>query len=156
MKIDPRSHSPIYLQIVDGIRTAVAAGVYLPGGAIPTLKAMSLEAHVNPNTVQKAYDELVREGVIYSQRGKGLFVAEDGKAAAQSSAQTAVERALSEVVRVGREQESQESVQRDAGQAFARSGGLPRAGDACTRRADGWAGPDGARGVSGRCAPDRL
>ena len=101
-KIDTRSHIPIYLQIVDGIRTAVAAGVYLPGEAIPTLKAMSLEAHVNPNTVQKAYDELPREGVIYSQRGKGLFVAEDGKAAAQSSAQAAVQRIFSEGVRSGR------------------------------------------------------
>ena len=102
VKIDTRSHIPIYLQIVDGIRVAVAAGVYLPGEAIPTLKAMSLEVHVNPNTVQKAYDELAREGVIYSQRGKGLFVAEDGKAAAQSSARETVQRAFSEGVRSGR------------------------------------------------------
>ena len=101
-KIDPRSHIPIYLQIVDEIRTAVAAGVYLPGEAIPTLKAMSLEAHVNPNTVQKAYDELAREGVIYSQRGKGLFVAENGKASAQASARQAVHRGLSEGIRSGR------------------------------------------------------
>ena len=102
MEIDPRSHVPIYLQIVDGIRTAVAAGVFLPGEAIPTLKAMSLRAHVNPNTVQKAYDELAREGVIYSQRGKGLFVAENGKAAAQASASEAVKRTFREGVRSGR------------------------------------------------------
>lgn len=102
LRIDPRSHIPIYLQIVDGIRTAVAAGVFLPGEAIPTLKAMSLKAHVNPNTVQKAYDELAREGVIYSQRGKGLFVAENGKAAAQTSAREAVQRAFLEGVRSGR------------------------------------------------------
>lgn len=102
VKINPRSHIPIYMQIVDGIRTAVAAGVFLPGEAIPTLKAMSLKAHVNPNTVQKAYDELAREGVIYSQRGKGLFVAENGKTAAQASARAAVQRAVSEGVRSGR------------------------------------------------------
>ncbi len=101
-KIDPRSHIPIYLQIVDEIRTAVAAGVYLPGEAIPTLKAMSLETHVNPNTVQKAYDELAREGVIYSQRGKGLFVAENGKASAQASARQAVHRGLRDGIRSGR------------------------------------------------------
>ena len=63
---------------------------------------MSLEAHVNPNTVQKAYDELAREGVIYSQRGKGLFVAEKGKAAAQASARETVQRAFGEGVRNGR------------------------------------------------------
>lgn len=99
MEIDPRSHVPIYLQIADGIREAVAAGVYLPGEAIPSLKAMSLEAQVNPNTVQKAYDELAREGLIYSQRGKGLFVAEQGKASAKTSAQQSVQRTFREGIR---------------------------------------------------------
>ena len=102
MKIDPRSHIPIYLQIVDGIRTAVAAGVFLPGEAIPTLKAMSLEAHVNPNTVQKAYDELAREGLIYTQRGKGLFVAEQGNTSAKTTAQQSVQRTFQEGIRAAR------------------------------------------------------
>ncbi len=102
MKIDPRSHIPIYLQIADGIRDAVAAGVYLPGEAIPSLNAMSLQVQVNPNTVQKAYDELAREGVIYAQRGKGLFVAEQGKTSARTSARQAVQRAFREGIRSGR------------------------------------------------------
>ena len=102
MEIDPRSHIPIYLQIADGIREAVASGVYLPGEAIPSLKAMSLDAQVNPNTVQKAYDELAREGLIYSQRGKGLFVAEQGKASAKTSAQQSVQRAFHDGIRAAR------------------------------------------------------
>lgn len=102
MKIDPRSHIPIYLQIADGIRDAVAAGVYLPGEAIPSLNAMSLQVQVNPNTVQKAYDELAREGLIYAQRGKGLFVAEQGKTSARTSARQAVQRAFREGIRGGR------------------------------------------------------
>ena len=60
------------------IRAAVAAGVYRPGEVLPSLRAMATEVHVNPNTVQRAYDELEREGLIYSQRGRGLFVAERG------------------------------------------------------------------------------
>jgi len=100
--INPRSHIPIYLQIADGIREAVAAGVYLPCEALPSLKAMSLEAQVNPNTVQKAYDELAREGLIYSQRGKGLFVSERGKAVARRSAVEAVTRGFRDGVRSGR------------------------------------------------------
>lgn len=60
MKIDPRSHIPIYLQIADGIRDAVAAGVYLPGETLPSLRALSLEVQANPNTVQKAYDEFTK------------------------------------------------------------------------------------------------
>ena len=78
MKIDPRSHVPIYLQIADEIRAAVAAGIYRPGEALPSLRAAAVEIQVNPNTVQRAYDELEREGLIYSQRGRGLFVCEKG------------------------------------------------------------------------------
>ncbi len=99
MHIDPASHVPIYLQIADGVRAAVAAGVYRPGDVLPSLRAMAVQVHVNPNTVQRAYDELEREGLIYSQRGRGLFVAERGTASAQSLAGDGVRRALDEAIR---------------------------------------------------------
>ena len=101
MKIDPGSHVPIYLQIAEGVRAAVAAGVYRPGEALPSLRAMAIELQVNPNTVQRAYDELEREGLIYSQRGRGLFVAERGTASAQSRTRDGVRRAFDEAVRAG-------------------------------------------------------
>jgi GntR family transcriptional regulator len=101
MNIDPSSHVPIYLQIADAVRAAVAAGVYRPGEALPSLRAMAIEIHVNPNTVQRAYDELEREGLIYSQRGRGLYVAERGAASAQSIAGDGVRRALDEAIRAG-------------------------------------------------------
>jgi GntR family transcriptional regulator len=101
MNIDPSSHVPIYLQIADAVRAAVAAGVYRPGEALPSLRAMAIQVHVNPNTVQRAYDELEREGLIYSQRGRGLFVAERGTASAQSMAGDGVRRALDEAIRAG-------------------------------------------------------
>jgi GntR family transcriptional regulator len=99
MRIDPRSHVPIYLQIADEIRAAVAAGVYRPGESIPSLRAMSVEIQVNPNTVQRAYDELEREGLVYSQRGKGMFIADKGTASAQLTAGDGVRRAFDEAVR---------------------------------------------------------
>jgi len=101
VQIDPGSHVPIYLQIADGIRAAVAAGVYRAGEVLPSLRAMATEIHVNPNTVQRAYDELERAGLVYSQRGKGLFVAETGAAFAQSLAGDGVRRALDEAIRAG-------------------------------------------------------
>lgn len=101
MKIDPRSHIPIYLQIADGIREAVAAGVYASGELLPSLRALALDVQVNPNTVQRAYDELARDGLIYAQRGKGLFVAEQGKADARSRAQQTVRRSFDQGVRAG-------------------------------------------------------
>jgi GntR family transcriptional regulator len=99
MQIDPGSHVPIYLQIADGIRAAVAAGVYRPGEMLPSLRAMAIQVQVNPNTVQRAYDELEREGLIYSQRGRGLFVAEQGTASAQSITGDGVRRAFDEALR---------------------------------------------------------
>ncbi len=102
MQIDPGSHIPIYLQIADGIRAAIAAGVYRSGEVLPSLRVMATELHVNPNTVQRAYDELERAGVIYSQRGRGLFVAERGTAFAQSLAGDSVRRAFHEAIRIGR------------------------------------------------------
>lgn len=101
MRIDPNSHVPIYLQIAEGVRAAVAAGVYRPGEALPSLRALAIAVQVNPNTVQRAYDELEREGLIYSQRGKGLFVADQGTASAQSWAEDGVRRAFDEGIRAG-------------------------------------------------------
>ena len=102
MNIDTRSHVPIYLQIAEGIREAVAAGIYRPGESLPSLRALALDVQVNPNTVQKAYDELAREGLIYAQRGRGLFVAEEGTASAQTRAQQVVRRAFEQGIRRGR------------------------------------------------------
>jgi GntR family transcriptional regulator len=102
VKIDPRSHVPIYLQIAEGIRAAVAAGLYRPGEGRPSLRALAIEIQVNPNTVQRAYDELEREGLVYSRRGKGLYVAEQGTTSAQTRTQQSVRRAFDEAVRAGR------------------------------------------------------
>ncbi len=102
MRIDPGSHVPIYLQIAKEIRAAVAAGVYRAGEILPSLRNMALQLQVNPNTVQRAYDELEREGLIYAQRGRGLFVADQGAASAQCQALDAVRKAFEEAVRTGR------------------------------------------------------
>jgi GntR family transcriptional regulator len=102
VEIDPRSHVPIYLQIADGIRDAVAAGVFLPGEPLPSLRVLALQVQANPNTVQKAYDELAREGLIYTQRGKGLFVADRGKTSAKTSAKQSVGRIFQDGIRAAR------------------------------------------------------
>jgi len=101
MQVDPGSHVPIYLQIAAAVRAAVAAGVYRPGEPLPSLRAMALQVQVNPNTVQRAYDELEREGLIYSQRGKGLFVADQGMVSAQGQALDVVRKAFEDGVRAG-------------------------------------------------------
>lgn len=121
MKIDPRNHVPIYLQIADGIREAVASGVYRPNEALPSLRALALEVQVNPNTVQKAYDALARDGLIYSRRGRGLFVAEQGEADARTRAEQAVRREFDQGVRAGRSAGMESKEVRDVFEASIRA-----------------------------------
>ena len=75
MQITTGSGSPIYRQIVDQVRRAVAGGALLPGAQLPSVRGLAEELVVNPNTVARAYQELVRDGLLESQPGRGLFVA---------------------------------------------------------------------------------
>lgn len=75
MLIDPKSSVPIFRQIADQLRSAIDAGVHLPGEMLPSLRALAVDIKVNPNTVQRAYDALEREGVVETRRGIGVFVA---------------------------------------------------------------------------------
>lgn len=74
--VDTRAGVPIYLQIVGQVRQAVAMGILSPGDQLPTVRELAVQLTVNPNTVAKAYQELEREGVIETARGRGTFVAQ--------------------------------------------------------------------------------
>lgn len=67
---------PIYLQIMNQVKAQIAAGILKPGEKIAPVRELAMEAGVNPNTMQKALAELEREGVLYSKRTAGRFVAE--------------------------------------------------------------------------------
>lgn len=101
ISINPDSHVPIYQQIVDHIRRSVAAGAYRPGEPIPSLRRLALDLVVNPNTVQRAYEQLEREGLIEARRGLGMFVTRNGAVSALSESQTAVYEAFSDGIRAG-------------------------------------------------------
>ena len=74
--IDYKSGTPIYEQVYNGILRLAALGVLRPGEQLPSVRAVAAEAGVNPNTVQKAYAMLERDGVIRSAPGRGSFLAE--------------------------------------------------------------------------------
>ncbi len=67
--------TPIYRQIIEQVRLAVATGALAPGDALPSVRSLAEQHTINFNTVAKAYAELVREGVLESLQGKGFFVA---------------------------------------------------------------------------------
>jgi GntR family transcriptional regulator len=73
---DPTSRVPIYRQLMDQIRQAIARGRLKPGSRLPSVRALSRELVVNPNTIARTYTELEREGVLHTRQGLGVFVAE--------------------------------------------------------------------------------
>lgn len=82
MLIDPKSPIPVYQQIAIQLRRHIAEGVYKSSEALPSLRVLAAEVGVNPNTVQRAYEELAREGLVESRRGAGLFVVDSTHAPA--------------------------------------------------------------------------
>ena len=70
-------NAPIYTQLVDQIKLGIVSGEWIPGQRIPAVRELAVEAGVNPNTMQRALQELERQGLMFSQRTSGRFVTED-------------------------------------------------------------------------------
>jgi len=77
LQVDFKSGKPVYLQLVDQIRYAAAAGGLRPGEALPSIRPLAEELRVNRNTIAKAYAELESQGVIETIAGKGCFLKEN-------------------------------------------------------------------------------
>ena len=72
--INTGSPTPIYKQITDQVRLAVATGKLAVADQLPSVRAMAEDLVVNPNTVARAYTDLAREGMIESRPGRGVFI----------------------------------------------------------------------------------
>ena len=71
------SDRPIFIQILERIRMNIISGKYQPGEKLPSVRELAAEAAVNPNTMQRAFAELERSGLVYSKRTSGRFITED-------------------------------------------------------------------------------
>ncbi|MBQ7985857.1 MAG: GntR family transcriptional regulator [Clostridia bacterium] len=80
IRLDYKNDKPLHEQITQGIKDLIICGVLASGDQLPSVRELSVDLTVNPNTVQRAYKTLETEGVIYSIRGKGNFVAESHQA----------------------------------------------------------------------------
>jgi GntR family transcriptional regulator len=69
---------PVYLQIVDQVKTAAASGAARAGEPLPSIRPLAEELRINRNTVAKAYAELESQGVIETLAGKGSFLRDGG------------------------------------------------------------------------------
>jgi GntR family transcriptional regulator len=94
LRPNPSSGVPIYLQLMEQVKHAVATGALRPGEQLPGIRPLAEQLVINPNTVAKAYRELEHEGVIELRHGAGAFVA----ATAQPKKQTDKLRAAQTIV----------------------------------------------------------
>lgn len=77
--IDYKDTRPIYEQVAEKFKTLILKGVIQPDEQMPSVRNLAMELSINPNTIQKAYSELEREGFIYTVKGRGNFVAGDDR-----------------------------------------------------------------------------
>ena len=78
--IDNQSRQPVYEQIISQVELFILTDILTPGQCLPSVRGISMQLSVNPNTVQKAFTNLDRRGIICSLPGRGSFVADNAKA----------------------------------------------------------------------------
>ncbi len=104
-QLDPRSPNPLYAQIANRLRVAIAAGELRPGAALSSVRQLAAQLRVNPATVVQAYRDLESEGFVEMRQGAGTFVREvppEGRARERArQATTLVRQMLGEAGRLG-------------------------------------------------------
>jgi GntR family transcriptional regulator len=118
LRLDFHDKEPIYLQIVNQVKSMVASGIIKPGSQLPTVREVAADLRINFNTAARAYRLLHEEGVISTQQGRGTYVLEapppaEAKRAKRERLQTMVENWFSEAKRFGFKPEEVEKVWQD-------------------------------------------
>lgn len=97
-QIDFHHSKPVYQQLIDQIKFAVASGRLRSGEKLPSIREVAVQARINRNTVAKVYGELEREGVVYSRPGQGSFISDRGSALSQKAQSNHLQEKLDEVL----------------------------------------------------------
>jgi GntR family transcriptional regulator len=103
MHVEPTSQVPVFKQIADYLRSSIAAGIYRSDEALPSKRVLGMKLGVNPHTVQHAYEELQKEGLVQARKGAGMYVAELGVGRAQSGSELACYKLLEQAFKMARE-----------------------------------------------------
>ncbi|MEB1806326.1 MAG: GntR family transcriptional regulator [Bacillaceae bacterium] len=98
LRIDPKSNVPLYEQIIMQIKELRAKGIIQANEKLPSVRELSSQIVINPNTVSKAYKELERQGIIVTIRGKGTFIAEGEAIEASEKEREKMKKSLEQLV----------------------------------------------------------
>lgn len=94
IRLDLKRDTPIYEQIVEQVKFHVVKGNIKPGMSIPSVRKLALELNITPGTVAKAYQELERQGIVETIRGKGVYIAGDSDRKPDAARLDAVKKSL--------------------------------------------------------------
>ena len=115
--IDYRDHKPIYEQITERLKELILKGVLEPDSQLPSVRNLAVDLSINPNTIQRAYSELERQGYIYSMKGKGSFIAANDRLIREKRSELlqSLDKLVKEAVELGitREQLMERIMERD-------------------------------------------
>lgn len=75
--LDYKDRRPIYEQVMEKLKDLMLLGVLMENQPLPSVRSLAMDLSINPNTIQRAYAELERQGYIYTVKGKGSFVSEN-------------------------------------------------------------------------------
>lgn len=121
-ELNSTSRQPIYQQLVQQAREAIARGDLKPREQLPSVRQLSRDLVINPNTVARAYTELEREGLLSNRPGKGVFVAEPKdeltRDARLQRLHVGIDRLLTEAVHLGFSREEVEGLVATRSQQF--------------------------------------
>lgn len=98
LAIDPQSKLAIYEQIVEQIKNEIILHNIVQGDMLPSIRSLARELHISVITTKHAYEELLKEGLIYSKAGKGFYVAEQNRNLLREKKMQQIEAAMSEVI----------------------------------------------------------
>jgi GntR family transcriptional regulator len=100
--LDFESDVPVFSQIANRLKFAIARGAYAPNAQLPSVRALAKALVVNPNTVIRVYHDLELEGLIYTHQGKGVFVSPGALRRCRRERVEIVEEKLGEAVDLAR------------------------------------------------------
>lgn len=98
IQISPGTAAPIYRQVIDQVRLAIASGGLQAGEQLPSVRGLAERLLVNPNTIARAYREMERDGVLESRHGQGVFIAEQRRVFSDDERDRRVNQAIDSLV----------------------------------------------------------
>jgi GntR family transcriptional regulator len=98
LQLDISSSKPLYQQLIDQVKFAVASGRLRAGDRLPPIRDLAVQLRMNRNTVARVYSELEREGIVYNRAGQGCFVSDRGSSLSRAEQRRQVTSRLDELI----------------------------------------------------------